>query len=135
MVKTIDYAGYPHIFEQVIRYCDLGTQKTLRLLSTVAKTAVDRAHARLLYLWVFGQEVIMCTVVSNPGRYQLTPPFLTGWDGHLSDSPDERVEFALTNAHRVSVRDSCLIDLCLLESKGRPDLLGLRDLPRVNSVG
>lgn len=130
MVKTIDYAGFPHIFEQVIRHCDLDTQKTLRSLSTVAKTAVDRVYSRLLQFVAGRERLTLRTMVDNPSLTCIVPPFLSHWDGQVSSSLtlDQRAEFALTYANHILVPDCHLIALILLENDGRLDILAGRNV-------
>ncbi|EJT51921.1 hypothetical protein A1Q1_06844 [Trichosporon asahii var. asahii CBS 2479] len=42
MVVTIDHACFPHIFSDIIGYCDVKTQHKLRFLCTSVKLEVDR---------------------------------------------------------------------------------------------
>lgn len=102
MVKSINYAAFPHIFVEVIRYCDFATQKTLRLLSSSTKTDVDRDHCHYLYVSVQGGKLRLDSLLVSADRVNIMPPFLSLWDGRISpQSPlDPRAMFCIAEYTR-----------------------------------
>ncbi|EJT51534.1 hypothetical protein A1Q1_07296 [Trichosporon asahii var. asahii CBS 2479] len=126
MVTSIDYAAFPHIFMQVLRHCDLATQKTLRLLSSSAKADIDRDHCHSLYISVKGRKLSLLSLLVGTDRVIIIPPLLTLWDGQiLTQFPqNERVVFALNNARSLLTRDNELVRLYRVENVESSDDTG-----------
>lgn len=114
MVATLDYAGYPHLFANIIGHCELRTQNQLRLLSSSAKLDVDRYHCRFIQICLevrdpelqrlrVGALLFPATLNSC---FPIKVPILSSPDGPPSEGSN--VLWALKNTRHVTVWDVTL---------------------------
>lgn len=112
---TLDYANFPHIFADIIKHCDLPTQRALRQLSSSVKDDIDRELCR--YLIVVRQDGrLRLYGLYGPGEIATAQvfklPFLQRWNGmlpfYIEEGPEvseetKVLEFAMRSSRFVGL--------------------------------